>query len=266
LSTGNRLSPRIPVIVNNRDLEVQNLLLDLCRLGASEIHLIDNASTYPPLVSWLNSAPTHLVRPTPRPDGSYDNVKLSIWRSAENLGPRAACRVANVARGSWERLGITHYATTDSDLDLSSVPDNALQLFAQASADFTTAYGQCTRVGVALSLDLPDVPAARLARTNEQSYWDGRRQISWSPPAPAWRGGPVTMLFAPIDTTLAVIPLDPAWNGDYEPAYRVAGPYTAKHRPWYHDDSNRPADFRHYLAHANPAGTLYTAEEKARTR
>jgi hypothetical protein len=261
LSTGNPFSKKIPVIVNNRDLEVQNLLLDLCRLGASEIHLIDNASTYPPLVSWLNSAPTHLVRPTPRADGSYDNVKLSIWRSDQNLGPRAACRVANVARGMWERLGITHYATTDSDLDLSSIPDNALQLFAEASAYFTARYGTCTRVGVALSLDLPEVPAARLARTNEETYWDGRRRISWFPPAPPWHGEPVPMFFTPIDTTLAVIPLNPGWNGDYEPAYRVAGQYTAKHRPWYHDDSNRPADFRHYLAHANPAGTVYTAAE-----
>ena len=265
MSTGNRPSPRIPVIVNNRDLEVQTLLLDLCRLGASEIHLIDNASTYPPLVSWLNSAPTHLVRPTPRPDGSYDAVKLTIWQSSQNFGPRAACRVANCAREPWTERGITHYATTDSDLDLSSLPDNALQLFAEASAYFSKCYGQCTRVGVALSLDLPDVPAARLARSREQSYWDSRRQVSWYPPDP-WTTDPVRMYLAPIDTTLAVIPLDPAWNGDYEPAYRVAGPYTAKHRPWYHDDSNRPADFRHYLAHANPAGTLYTAEEKARTR
>jgi hypothetical protein len=259
LSTGNRPSPRIPVIVNNRDLEVQNLLLDLCRMGASEIHLIDNASTYPPLVSWLKSAPTHLVRPTPRPDGSYQMIPLRC-HLMPNLGPRAACTLVNSLRSFWLHEGITHYATTDSDLDVSTLPDNTLQLFAEASAYFTENYAQCTRVGVALSLELPDVPAARLARSHEQTYWDGRRRITWSAPPPELLE-PVPMFFAPIDTTLAVIPLDPPWNGDYEPAYRVAGPYTAKHRPWYHDDSNRPADFRHYLAHANPAGTLYTAAE-----
>jgi hypothetical protein len=122
-------------------------------------------------------------------------------------------------------------------------------------------------VGSALEIPLADTPAATMARAAETRYWHSSERIDWTPSKFGVAVDPWIPIYrAPLDTTLAVYPLNMPWDGGYEPAYRMAGPCVARHRPWYHDDCNRPDDFRHYLRHADPQGTVYTAHELSRTR
>ena len=240
----------IPVIINNRDLMPQKLLRQILDLrGVGPIHLIDNASTYPPLLEWMS------VR-------SYEFRNVAIWRNSSNGGPRAACRLVNTMRDAWTVQGIQYYATTDSDLDLEGVPVDALQVFSHELA----VTGSLVKVGCALRIDdLPDTRVGRAAKWNEGQHWKTGFPIGFSHigvgenrVAPAFQ--------ADIDTTFAVYRLNPPWTGAYGPSVRVAGEYQARHLPWYHTDENRPPDYQWYLQHADPTGTVYTAVEVDRLR
>jgi hypothetical protein len=250
--------PPIPVLINNRDLHPGAIVKQCQRLEQAEVYLIDNGSTFPPTLDYLRAGDerSHFVYREFNPAGSgYFRSRLARTPTAVvNGGPRAACWYVAHFRSAWLQRGIRYYATTDSDLDLSRIPRDALTLFASMLEE----HPELVKVGCALSLaDLPDTPAAIRAFRSEADYW-ANDVTSWHRPI----GAPIYA--APIDTTFAVYRLDPPWDGAYTPAWRVAGPYTARHLPWHHTDDDRPADYRWYLDHADPQGTVYTAAEIAR--
>lgn len=76
-------------------------LVDDCRRldGVTGVTIIDNASTYPPLVEWLSQCDCNVIR-RERNDGP-----MSVYRSVD--------------RTDW-------YAVTDSDLDIAEVPRDVL--------------------------------------------------------------------------------------------------------------------------------------------
>lgn len=257
----------LPVIVNNRDLQVEFLLQNLVRLGATELHLIDNASTFPELVDWLAFPPSDITDLA-----TNRTVPLTVHKWT-NTGPRAACRLVRQLRQSWLDSGVKYYATTDADLFFGHTATNALQAFADLHTRLTVETAQTagyvlkpqTRIGCALMLSGLHDPDGHI-RTSEAHYWaPSRRLTSLMHPSV----GPDDELYlAPIDTTLAVIPLEPGWDGDYTPAIRAASinsqPCYALHSPWHHLPETRPADHQWYLDHADPQGTVYTAHQIAR--
>lgn len=230
----------IPVIINNRDIHPRNIVRHCQRMDGAEVWLIDNASTFPQTIRYRDSPPSPL--------------NVVRW---QNTGPRAACKLVNRMREEWTRQGVEFYATTDSDLDLTGVPSDALKFF----AGILGANRNFVKVGCALRLDdLPDTPQGRLARKSEAKHnhhsWPLHNGIAYN---------------ADIDTTFAVYRLNPPWDGSYGPSARIAEwhwpnrcDYTARHVPWYHTDENRPPDYQWYLDHCDPTGTFYTAMEKAR--
>ena len=254
---------RIPLLINNRDLHPKQIVEQCLALDGADVYLIDNGSTYHPTQDYLRD---------PHPDVGI------VWRNATdgrsmygpahsmrvdpacpvalNGGPRAACWYVRELRSEWLQNGIRYYATTDSDLDLSTLPGDALQLF----TSILESHPELVKTGCALRIDdLPHTPAGIRAKRSEAAYW-ADEVTTWHKPIGA------SIYAAPIDTTLAVYRLDPPWDGSYTPAWRIAGPYTARHIPWYHDDANRPADYQYYLDHADPQGTVYTAAEIERRR
>lgn len=238
----------IPIIINNRDLMPQNLLRQIMQLdGVGPGQLIDNASTYPPLLEWFK-------------DPGFWPAWFGIYRWP-NSGPRAACRLVNELREQWTKLSVEYYATTDSDIDLDGVPANVLQV----AAEILRTKPEIVKVGLALRLDdLPDTKPARLARAAEEKHWQNEIEIHIRSFDLALQACPsVTAYRADIDTTFAVYRLNPPWDGSYGPSIRLAGRYQARHLPWYHTDTNRPPDYQWYLDHADPTGTYYTAAEIA---
>lgn len=230
----------IPVIVNNRDLDPGRLIGQIqCLDEVGEVHLIDNGSTYPPLVRWLDSF-------------QFDS-RLTVHRW-ENVGPRAACRLVHQLRERWTSEGVQHYATTDSDIDLDGVPSDALDVF-RGILSVNRLY---VKAGCALRInDLPKTDIGLLAKSHEERFW----KIDW-PQEKMWRVKHLPCFEADIDTTFALYRLNPPWNGSYGPSVRVAGKYQARHLPWYHTRDNRPADYRWYMEHCDAGQTVYTRMAK----
>lgn len=212
-----------PVFVTVRDrLSSLVSLVDwLEETGQADITLIDNDSTYPPLVEWLEISEHRVVR---------------LHR---NLGPRAAWLT-----GLAQRVGLdSPYVVTDPDV----VPDEGcpLDLMTQLLA-VLEAHPEIDRVGPGLRIDdLPaDGPHTESVRQWESQFW--RHEI-----APG-------LYLADIDTTFALY--RPGRRTPGGSALRTGEPYLARHLPWYEvDPADEETLF--YRARADPTVNSWDLEE-----
>lgn len=221
----------IPILINNRDrLTTTRQLVDACRRFAeAKAFVVDNASTYGPLLEWYQTEP------------------CPVFRLPDNGGPRAAWRCLDQALAicrADDPVDIPFYVVTDSDLDLAGVPDDVIREL----ADGLTRHPWAIKAGLSLEInDLPEAyPWRQMVLDRESRFWlepidDGR-----------WYR-------ADIDTTFAMYRIAPPWGGGYGPALRAARPYTARHVPWYVDPNQRSDEETYYLEHLSPHGIFWSA-------
>lgn len=99
---------KIPVIINNRDLYTWPIAM-IHRIlkydGVGDIIVVDNGSTYPPLIHW------------------YDRQTLVQVKRCDNLGHGGAW-----VSGAVSDLGSEFYVVTDSDMGLEDTPDDTLMV------------------------------------------------------------------------------------------------------------------------------------------
>ena len=198
----------VPVflIAYNRLGYLRQLVAWLERAGYSDIHIIDNCSSYPPLLEYLERSP-HAVH---RMDRNYGH--LVLWESG---------RFGEIVNGQ-------HFILSDCDIlpDEACPPDVADHLYAVLRR-----YPNFTKVGLSLRID--DIP---------DHYALKPKVLEWE--APFWQH-PLDepgLYEAAIDTTFAlyrpgIAPGDPRWFR----SIRTAPPHTARHLPWYADTS-RPTE------------------------
>lgn len=186
-----------------------HLVEDVRRLGLKPV-IVDNASTYPPLLAWLDQ-----------------QKQVEVVRARQNHGPRVAWASGLVQAEHW-------CVVTDGDLDLSSVPDDALDILQEGFSLDKSVH----KVGLSLTIgDLPlDAPLTHEIRQWEHAYW--------KKPIGQRRG--VTFYEAPIDTTFALYDNQRPGNA-YGPALRVGPPYTVRHLPWYWTRDAINEEIRFYL-------------------
>lgn len=194
-----------PVFINsfNRLDTLRATVADLARMGfdMDKVSILDNASTYPPLVEWLSSAP------------------CKVERLGRNIGHKALHRL--MADGRISVPG-SNYILTDDDLDMSAIPCDLADVLTLALDTFPA----FCKAGVGLRLDdipdsvakKPDIVAA------EAAFW--RQRIDF----------PVEAYSAAIDTTLALYRAGQHPRSPVK-AIRVCGAYAARHVPWYYGDS-----------------------------
>lgn len=94
----------IPVIINNRDLLTWTRdMVDKIKTlkGVGEIFIVDNSSTYPPLLDWYETKPCEIIRVT-------------------NLGHKAPWSCGLVKKLN------KRYVVSDSDLGIDNIPDDTL--------------------------------------------------------------------------------------------------------------------------------------------
>lgn len=132
----------IPIFINVRDrFTTTKALAEFCvSLPGAEVHLVDNASTYGPLLDW------------------YANCGL-IVHDMPNGGPRTPWQLANKLRSG-------HYVVTDCDLDLTGVPRDVLS----RCVDCLQNNPSICKAGLALRID--DLPTGHVARTMEAGHWE----------------------------------------------------------------------------------------------
>jgi len=208
---------QIPVFIPVRDrvTPLKQVVNWLEKAGHEEIWLIDNNSSYPPLLEYLAESPHHVVR------------------TGFNLGHRAPWLWGTVQRVASHR----HYIVTDPDvLPTEDCPEDAALYLLDALDRFV----DVVKVGLGLKID--DLPAHYPLRDAvvdwEKQFWKTER-------APG-------LYEADVDTTFAIYR---PYSGlqSHHPCLRTGAPYLARHLPWYSNPSALNDEDHHYRQNASMA-------------
>ncbi len=204
---------KIPVFINNynRLTTTKKLVNDLKKRGYSNIHILDNDSTYPPLLEY------------------YKTTEAKVHFLGKNIGSKAYWK-----SGLWLKYLTKYYAYTDSDITLKEeCPDDFLEYFHK----LLIKYPKTHKVGFSLQIDnLPDT----YHNKNKVVNWESKfyeQEIEQN------------VFIAPIDTTFALYkPFNKKGSRDYSIlVLRTGAPYQAKHMPWYIDSNNLDSEEQFYI-------------------
>ncbi|MGD9833685.1 MAG: glycosyltransferase family 2 protein [Piscinibacter sp.] len=216
----------IPVFIVNRNRhEAMVRLIDWLRAGGTrKIVILDNASTYPPLLQYYDALP----------DG------VNVLRLPQNHGPYVLWqqRVHEVLD--------TPYVLTDSDIvPADSCPADLVGRLYET----LRRYPDASKVGPALRIDnLPDGYAdADTVRKWESQFWE-------HPVAPG-------LFAAPIDTTFALYPPKADFSID-DRALRLGRPYVVEHTPWYAVEGQLSDEEQYYRSHASKTFSNWSVRGK----
>ena len=210
---------RVPIVIICRDrLAPLRELLDWLKAAEYDrVILVDNASTYAPLVDFLA------------------NTTAEVVRLGKNLGPRAPWCAEVRSRLHPDRP----FVVTDCDV----VPDERCPRDVIGHfAGLLLRYADLDKVGLGLRLDdLPDSYALKAEVIEwESQFWE-------SEIAPG-------VFRAPVDTTFALY-RSPADGYTLERALRTGPPYLGRHLPWYANSSYASEEEQYYLEHADRSVT-----------
>lgn len=216
----------IPVFIVNRNRhEAMVRLIDWLRAGGTrKIVILDNASTYPPLLQYYDALP----------------AGVNVLRLPQNHGPYVLWqqRVHEVLD--------TPYVLTDSDI----VPADFCPADLVGKLHETLLrYPDAGKVGPALRIDnLPDGYAdADTVRKWESQFWE-------HPVAPG-------VFAAPIDTTFALYPAKANFSID-DRALRLGRPYVVEHTPWYAVEGQLSDEEQYYRSHASKTFSNWSVRGK----
>jgi hypothetical protein len=217
---------RTPVFITSFNLlsPLRAMVEELRRLpDLFEPIIVDNSSSYAPLVEWLASEPCEIVR------------------MPANFGPRAAWSDA-LCR---QKMALAPFVVTDCDLDLSG---GQLPFFKMCAEELLAINARLIKVGLALRIDdLPDTDLGRDARRHEAQFWARPYQTNIDG---------CEAFEAAIDTTWAMYRAASGWGG-YAPAVRLVPP--ARHLPWYLDPENIPQEWEYSFRRINAVHTHWSA-------
>lgn len=218
----------IPIIINNfnRLDTLKKLINSLEKRGYENIYIIDNLSTYPPLLEY------------------YKSCAYKIFYLNRNIGMNALW-----ISGIYKKFRKNFFVYTDSDVvPIDECPDDFLLFFLNSLKSHKFA----RKVGFSLKIDdIPDCYTLkeRVIRWEEHFFNDFIRKDM--------------LYWAPIDTTFALYrPRGKRKhaNNNIE-MYRTAYPYMARHLPWYIDSNNPDDENRYYIEHSKVT-TYWTNEGK----
>lgn len=191
--------------------------------GYNNIHIIDNASTYLPLLKW------------------YKSVKASVYILDKNLGHEVFWRTH-----LFQRLGGNYHVITDSDLlPTEKTPKDFLDMFYY----LLNKYQFIKRVGFGLEInDIPDhYPLKKEVIDWEMAIYKTELEQG--------------VYMANIDTTFALSRpnvLYQCWGETIRTSY----PYLLRHMPWYEDPNEISIDGMNYINTANSSSSWYNKLKK----
>lgn len=170
------------------------------KYGLTNIHIVDNASTYPPLIKYLEKS----VYTVHRLNKNYGH--MVVWKSK-----------------LFDDI-INHQVYVVTDPDIAPNP-NLPPDFLSRMYHILKEYSGITKVGLALRIDdlPPDAPFTQSTQAWEKQYWERPLQNQKD------------MYLADIDTTFALYRAGKGWllKHKFYHGIRLGGNYTARHIPWY---------------------------------
>ncbi len=217
----------IPIVINNfnRLAMMLRLIDSLTSRGYHNIHIVDNASTYPPLLEWYESCP------------------YTVYRLDRNVG-----HLAFWETDLHEKFRGQYIAYTDPDVEIHpDCPDDFMEKFVK----LLRKYPKALKVGFSLLIDdLPDC----YDKKEDVQKWESQFWETEVEPG---------VFKAPIDTTFAVY--KPFFRGELiNFAYtflRVGKPYSVRHLPWYADSANPTGEDKYYISQIRTS-THWSEQEK----
>lgn len=217
-------SAATPIFINCRDrlTTLKALINWLEDAGHERIVMVDNDSTYGPLLAYFEETPHQVVR------------------LGRNLGPEAIW-MADLPGAIGEQ---GRYVVTDSDIVPDShAPNDAVERF----DELLSRYPDVDKVGFGLRIDdLPDTYQFRDDVVDwEAQFWEEEVEPG--------------VYRADLDTTFALY--RPSVRSRTFPALRTGFPYVARHMPWYADSGKPSEEEEYYRRHADAAMTNWNADE-----
>lgn len=204
----------IPVfIVNyNRLSYVQNFVEQLEKMGFTNINIIDNCSTYPPLLEY------------------YSRIPYRVFHMDDNYGYMVFWK-----QKMFEEYRNNFYIVSDPDLEfVPECPVNFLDTF----LDKLVKYPFVRKVGFSLKID--DLPENEFTK----------KIVAWEKQYYRTRIDDEEMYCAGIDTTFAVyLPDSLVTRQKFLRAFRMDLPYQMRHLPWYKDEQNITDEDLYYSEH-----------------
>ncbi len=215
----------LPILINCRDQvsmlrELVNWLLEA---GHERLYLIDNASTFEPLLDYFSEVQS----------------RIAVVRLAENVG--------HLALWQWnllDRLGLKPpFVYADPDMvPIEECPHDLVQHL----LDVMLALPRIRKVGVGIVID--DLPEHYQFRDQVQS-WESQY----------WQKPLMPGVFeAAVDTTFAIYRDAGPFTLE---AVRTGYPYVMRHLPWYVVSDTPSEELLYYRAHAKSASTTWSGVE-----
>lgn len=201
------------LIARDRLTCLKNMVDYLNAIPEMEIIIIDNESTYQPLLDW------------------YDTKPCIIERLVSNYGNFVLFNSPTVIEGHikpnfQEKYGLIgrQYILSDCDLDLSGVPKDFLSVLQEGLRRYTWA------IKCGLSLEINNLPSTEIAA--EAIGWEGSN----------WTNALDDSYYkAAVDTTFALL-TGVGEQNDFARCLRTARPYTASHLTWTYSADNPPPE------------------------
>ena len=219
------------IICRDRVTVLLKLISWLEQSGYTNLVLVDNASTYRPLVDYLQTT-THRVIPL------QENVgHMAVWQK-NLLSP-------DVAGVEFSEDCPGFYVVTDCDVvPDESCPHDAIERFYK----LLIKYPAVNKVGFGLKIDdLPDhFQFKREVREWESQFWE-------KPVEPG-------VYDASTDTTFALYRPEAADTNFYN-GLRTGLSYVAQHMPWYLDSANMNEEEIYYQEHCLPGVNNWNKKE-----
>ena len=197
------------IISFNRVTWLPDMVRDIFAMdNVGEVYIIDNASTYAPLLEY------------------YENTPAKVIYLDRNLGHKSPWLSDVISQ-----LATPYYVVTDPDLSLSGVPRNCLTHLLKGYERYKHLH--INKVGLALEIkDLPKTKHTEFVRDFEfNNMW--RRPLD-----PEFFHATCDTTFALYNKNKFIWDVDPANHLDFTHAIRSNYPYVAKHMPWYDDPEN----------------------------
>lgn len=214
----------IPVVIinYNRLADLKELVSFLQERKHKNIVIVDNCSTYPPLLEY------------------YDQIKdeVTVELMTENYGHLVFWKNQYL----YKKYSSGYYIVTDSDiLPNKELPKDYINQFIQ----ILDKHKEVSKVGFALRID--DIP----------DFFKQKEQVlRWE--SKFWKNPIGKNLYrSDIDTTFALYPPHFKYSRleFFYPGIRVAGDFTAKHMGWYMDSKNLSSEELFYFETANSSNS-----------
>lgn len=209
---------RTPIVINNynRLTPVRNMVGYLLARGYNNIFIIDNDSNYPPLMDWYNI---------------IHGKGVTVIELPNNLGPHAIFNCGMLMDYEYGLRDLEYVIYTDPDIELNpAMPSD----FAETMAGIMKKH-KLPKLGLALRLDdIPEGAYGNQYMGHEQQFWVIKVEED--------------LYNAQVDTTFCML-----WRPNHHQydSFRLAGPYTCRHLPWYTKWENITEEEKYFLETAD---------------